>query len=67
MLVDAVAGLQRGDNEPAFSYLRFVDTHRGRSVAMETKKTLSQYRDSVAFKNCHTWAASGYRPPARRK
>ena len=66
-LVDAVAGLQRGDNEPAFTYLRFVDQHRGREAAKAAKPKLAQYRDSDAFRNCHLWPANDYRPLQRKR
>lgn len=67
MLVEAVAGLQAGLKAQATAYLQFVEQHRGRAAADKEKATLIRYRDSPAFKDCHLWWKTNYRPPPKQK
>lgn len=62
MTVDAVAGLQRHDKDPANAYLAFVRRHRGRDIALETKARLVELARSRAFSECHRWPANNYKP-----
>lgn len=67
MLVDAVAGLQAGNKEPASKYLTFVAEHRGRAVATEAKARLLRFAKSRSFANCARWIDNGYQPVKEKR
>lgn len=67
MLVDAVAGLQRGDKTLATLYLQFVEKHRSRRVALDAKKRLVTLRDAPSWEDCKLWPANDYKPTPRKR
>ena len=67
MLVDAVAGLQKKNKEPATKYLQFVQEHRGKAVAMKAKARLVKLRDEPGWEGCALWKSNGYKPTKRAR
>jgi hypothetical protein len=56
-MLDAIAGIQSRDHTATTAYLRFVELHRGRAVAEETKARLLQLSRGHAFSNAAQLAA----------
>ena len=50
-MVKAIAGIQRGDTGPATTYLRFVESNRGRECAVETRDRIKRLAGTRAFAN----------------
>lgn len=69
LLVDAVAGLQVGNKEPANQYLAFVKQRRSADVARKAKRNLLDLSEAESWANCRHWPAWGYRhkPPQVEK
>ena len=61
-LVDAIAGLHRGDRTLADEYVAFVRKHRGDKVAEQTIQNIRQYRRSPRFATCAEWHKTNYLP-----
>lgn len=66
MLVDAVIGMRHRSTEAATQYLRFVERHRGREVALQARARLKELATSPGWADVEQWPARGYKPHAPR-
>lgn len=60
LLVDAVAGLQVNNVEPAKVYGRFVEQHRGRVVAVKAWANAKALARDPSWRHAAFWQANGY-------
>jgi hypothetical protein len=56
-MLDAIAGIQSRDHAPTTAYLRFVEQHRGRACAEETKARLVKLARGYTFRDAAQLAA----------
>lgn len=66
-LVDAAAAVQAGNKAAATEYLQWVESLKGRKVALRAKAELIAVAKSEKWQGCASWRENGYRPPSKKE
>lgn len=68
-LVDAVIAYRCGMDELVRDYLRWIEAHRGRDLAVQAGRNVKRYAAAESWADVHEWPARGYsaQPPSTRR